>query len=265
MAGIGIGAGLGVAASGGEGFAAGFADDFGGTAGNTIATAPISAAWTLHDQYFIDNAAPALDTIETIDGRLRLYVNDNAGNSGNGKSLIWRTGGADYLGAVHYKLMTPPFSVAAIGCRISDPAAYATDLTQTGEYIFCGLQVRNPDMLAKYEHCVIGYRVGVETLEWKRRSGATAVGQGDVGAFGTGEAQGDVRVDVAAGGARTWYYRQTIGTGAWIEMTSGWGSVATPDLTNGSGQMAVGVVSYGFDDFTPPWAAYIDRTEDDPV
>jgi len=244
----------------------GFADNFGGTAGDTIASASMSAQWSFHDQYAIDNAGtPAHDTIETINGRARWYINDNAGNAGNGKSLVWYTGGSDYLGAVHYVLMKPPFSVAAIGCRISDPADYATALTQANEYIFCGLQLRNPDMGAQYEHCVIGFRLGTETLEWKRRSGVSTTAQGDVGAFGSGEAQGDVRVDVAEGGARTWYYRETIGSGAWTEMTSGWNSAPEPDLEDGDGMIAVGIVAYAFDDFTPPFAAYIDRTEVDPT
>jgi hypothetical protein len=245
----------------------GFADDFGGTAGDTIGSASISAAWTLHDQFLIEEAdGPAHDTVETVNGRLKLHNVDNIGYDTNyGKSLIWRDGGRDYLGAIHYKLMIPPFSVAAIGCLIAEHDDPGTFITQVGEYILCGIHMRNPDMSPEYEHCVLGYRAGVETLEWKRRAGATEIQVGDVGAFTSGEPTGDVRVDVAVGGARTWYYRETVGSGAWTEMTSGWGGASDPDLFDGDGAVAVGICAYAFDDFVPEFAAYIDRTEVDPV
>lgn len=243
---------------------AGWADDFGGTAGDTIATAPISTSWTVYDWYEEQNpGSDGHDEREQVNGRFRVRIQDNAGNSGNGKSLIWRTGGTDYYGVFIYKLLTVPFDVALYGCRVasqSDPTTFVPAMVSGGEYAFCGLGIRDPDDLSgEYEHCVVGYRAGVETLEWKRRQGATSIAQGDVGAFSSNEPVGSVRLAVDASNNRTWYYSESVAPVSWTEMTSGWGFVTKPDCINASDQVAVGINVYCFDDFVPDAGYYIDQ------
>lgn len=247
--------------------ASAWADDFGGTAGDTIATAPIGAGWTLNDHYADNNAgAPAHDEREQVNGRIRLRIQNNAGNSGNGKSLIWRTGGVDYYGAIHYKVLTAPFSVALYGCRVAsqgDPSSFVAAMVSGSEYAFIGMAARNPDAIqGPYEHCVIGYRGGIETLEWKRRDESTGVAQGDVGAFASNQPVGSVRLDVAGDGTRTWYYSESVSPSSWTLVSTAWGSLTAPTLMNGSNEVAVGFCAYAFDNFVPDAGYYIDRAVD---
>ena len=236
-----------------------FADDFGGVAGGGQASAPIGAGWARNDQYdnntglWLWNTGDAIDFAERVDGRARLGVNNNAGNGGEGKSLVWLTGGNDYRGRIYYRRMTPPFDVA-ISCRIGtpgNPAATNPSWISGAWYLFGYLQCRHPNMTGLYEHLAIGARGGIYTAEWKQRYGwvsPTSVGgvsQGDVGAFASGVPVGSMRVHVDAGGNRQWYWSEDSdpNTATWSDASAiGFTSVTglNPSLLDDEGTMAVG-------------------------
>lgn len=243
------------AAGGGGGGSSGWADDF-ATAG------ALDSGWLVYDHYEENNPGQsAHDEIGQTGGRFRARIQNNAGNSGNGKSLVWRTGGNDYYGVIYYKVLTAPFDVALLDCRVAsqgDPTSFLAAMVSGGEYAFIGLGARNPDDLAsEYEHLVIGYRGGTETAEWKRRSGATSVSQGDVGAFASNEPVGSVRLAVDAGGNRTWYYSEdAVEPVSWTTLVTAWGGLAAPALMNVSNEVAVCISAYAFDNFVPDAGYY---------
>lgn len=247
-------------AAGGGGGGAGWADDFGGTAGSTIASTALSG-------YTTQNAT-SLPLIDQVNGRHRAQMRDNAGN----QTLFWTNGavngGVPMIGRRDYKLFDVPASGTkrfiarrAQVCAPGSPGTAVAGAVAGGEYLFCGIQIGAVTLsaaAANYVHIVAGYRGGASTVEWKRTSGTANSSQGDVGSIGSPpNPQADLMLEIDSSRVVTGYWRAP-GDTVWTAISM---SGTQPNLGAGADQFAVAVITYCFDAYAPDYDGLIDALE----
>lgn len=234
-------------------------NNFGGTAGATIPSAPLDG------RYIIDNPL-GLDSVEQVNGRARLTLLDNYAPAQtppiqqSGKSIFWTNSGYN-LGVPMYGrsdgvILMPPFDVVARGVRYGttdDPLTIPSNKIGNGNaYDFMCVQASNPASRLDYTHIGLGPRAGFFTCEVKRNNAATNSWVGQVGAVSTDGV--DLRM-VAADHSHVDLYWRNIGDAPW-NLATLFGT--EPDYgTNG---IKCSLVMYGFG-ATAPFSGYVDYTE----
>lgn len=168
-------------------------------------------------------------------------------------------------GRYDYKLISFPFEVWFLGCRLAIPSDPDTEPSVTNEYLFTGAQANNDpsNPTDAYQHMVVGHRgapgggQGGRTVEIKTTTSASS-SQTDVGEDALTVMRADIRVVGNAGSPNTidWYWR--------AEGDTAWNGPVTMPGTEPSwnNTIALGLVTYAFEHYGPDFAGYVDAIVD---